>query len=120
MLTFGTCRTIHRDYFLVMRIRSLVLIMLGLVALVVQPVSAEPPGTTIKHVNYQNRTITLELFRRDQGTKVVTVYKIDMGCTFTLDGVTVDLRKLHRGQHVMGMTEGQPGVLDSLTIQTQG
>ena len=101
-----------------MKIFSLALILLSFIGL--QSVSAEPPGTTIKHVNYEKKMITLELFRRDQGTKVVTDYKIDMGCTITLDGQTVELRKLHRGQHVMGMTMGEPGVIDSLTVQTKG
>ncbi len=101
-----------------MRILALIGVILGIVCL--QPVSADIPGTTIRHVNYEKQTITLELFRRDSGTKEVTVYKINMGCTFTLDGVTVNLRKLHKGQHVTGMTMGEPGTIDGLTVQTSG
>ncbi len=103
-----------------MRIRFWVLIALGLVTLFSLPVSAEPPGTTVKHVNYANKTITLELYRRDQGTRVVTIYKIDMGCTFTLDGVTITFKQVHRGLHVLGMTMGDPNVIDSLSLQTGG
>ena len=103
-----------------MRICSLVLFALGFVTLLSLPVSAEPPGTTVKHVNYENHTITLELYRRDQGTKVVTIYKIDMGCTFTLDGITIKFKQVHRGLHVMGMTMGEPNTIDSLSLQTRG
>jgi len=100
-----------------MRIRSAILIGLGLVMAFLQPVSAEPPGTVVKHVNYAKKEITLELYRREQGTRQIMVYKIDMGCTITLDGQTVDLKKVHRGLHVVGITEGNPGELDALSLQ---
>jgi hypothetical protein len=101
-----------------MRIRSVVLILLGLLTLCFQPVAADPPGTTVRHVDYANRTITLELYRRVEGTKQVTIYKIDMGCTFTLDGVTIKFKQVHRGLHVIGMTMGEPSVIDSLSLQS--
>jgi hypothetical protein len=103
-----------------MRIRSIFLILLGFAIICWLPVSAEPPGSTIKHVNYAKRTVTVELYRRDQGTRQVTIYKIDPGCTFTVDGVTATLKQIHRGQHVMGMTMGEPGVIDTLDVQTKG
>ena len=40
-----------------MRILSLVLVMVMLGVVCLQPVFAEPPGTTIKHVNYEKKTI---------------------------------------------------------------
>jgi hypothetical protein len=104
--------------FVLMRIRSLLLVLLGLVTMFSLPVSAEPPGSTVKKVNYEAKTVEIELYRREQGTKVVTIYKIDMGCTFTLDDVPCKFKQIHRGQHVVGLTEGDPGVLDALHVQS--
>jgi len=101
-----------------MTLRSLFLVLIGLGIAFFQPVAAEPPGTVVKHVNYAKKTVTLELYRREQGTREVQVYKIDMGCTITLDGQTVKLEKIHRGQHVIGITEGDVGILDVLNCQS--
>jgi len=101
-----------------MRIRFWVLIVIGLVTAFSLPAFADPSGTTVEHVNYEKKTITLLLYRRDQGTRQVTTYKIDMGCTFKLDGDTVPFRKIHRGQHVIGMTMGDTKIIDGLSVQS--
>jgi len=100
-----------------MTLRTLFLILVALGIAFLQPVAAEPPGTVVKHVNYAKKEVTLELYRREQGTRQIMVYKINMGCTITLDGQTIDLKKVHRGLHVEGLTEGNPGELDALSLQ---
>ena len=103
-----------------MRIRSFVLVLLGLVIVCLQPVAAEPSGTTVKRVDYANRTVTLELYRRDSGTKMITVYQIDMGCQFTLDGISIKFKQVRRGQHVLNVTLGGGNLIDVLDLQTRG
>jgi hypothetical protein len=89
--------------------------MLGLMALL--PLFGLPKGISIGSVNLSQNTVTLVLKRPEQGTKQIQVYKIDPGATITLNGNPSRLAHLHKGQKVIGYTEGELHVLVSLDVQ---
>jgi hypothetical protein len=91
------------------------MVMLGL--MVLSPLFGLPKGTSIGSVNVKENTVTLVLLRPEQGNKQVQVYKVDPGATITVNGSPATLAKLHKGQKVIGYTEGEPNVLVSLDVQ---
>jgi hypothetical protein len=102
-----------------MRVWSLVLIMCMTGLIFWEPVSGNPlpKGTSIGSVNVKTQSITLVLKRPGEGVRQVLNYKMDLGASITVDGTPVKLGKLHRGQRVVGYTEGSQGVLVSLDVQ---
>jgi len=103
-----------------MRTRIWVLLIIGFCTAFVQPAKAEDfaPGTTVRHVNYAKKEVTLEIYRRKEGEREVKVYKMDMAATITLNGENVKLDKIHKGQHVTGIIESDPGTIVTLTVQS--
>lgn len=95
------------------------LILLGLLLPATSQAGHRRPeqGTFVTAVNHQKKMLTITLRRHKQGTVQAVDYKIDPGCTFTIDDNPVEFAKVHPGLKVIGYTEGEEHVLVSLDLQ---
>ena len=74
-------------------------------------------GSYITAVNHHKKMVTITLRRHKEGVDQAVDYKIDPGCTFTIDDNPVKFAKVHPGLKVIGYTEGEEHVLVSLDLQ---
>jgi hypothetical protein len=106
-----------------MRIRLLQLsmVMFGLMFLLPAfglPKGALPKGISIGSVNIATNTVTLVLRRPGEGIRQVLTYKIELGgASITVNGTPATLAQVHRGQRVLGYSEGDEHVLVSLDVE---
>ncbi len=74
-------------------------------------------GSYITAVNHKKKMVTITLRRHNQGTDQAVDYKMDAGCTITIDDNPVKFAKVHPGLKVIGYTESEENVLVSLDLQ---